>query len=280
MKVNDFINKLKRLANDTPTQYRGGGVGQHEGKTFLFDCGGLIKSIIWGFNFDYSQYRGGAIYQSNGLPDVGCDRLFNEYCYDKSTDFTKIEVGELVWMSGHIGVYVGDRKVIEATSAWDNKVLISEVGNNGERTKNGSRCLTWTHHGKFNKIEYNQILKYRSHVESIGWQEYVPIGRMSGTTGESKRIEAIQFDTNEEIYAKAHIQDIGWVDYGKIDNNTIIGTTGKSKRLECLCLKGNFKWRAHLEGTGWTCWTLADGICTLGSVGQSLRVEAIQIEKI
>lgn len=154
MKVNDFTNILKRLANDTPTRYQGGGVGQHDGNTFLFDCGGLIKSIIWGFNFDYSQYRGGAVYQSNGLPDVGCDRLFNEYCYDKSTDFTKIEVGELVWMSGHIGVYVGDRKVIEATSAWNNKVLVSEVGNNGERTKNGSRCLTWTHHGKFNKIEY------------------------------------------------------------------------------------------------------------------------------
>ena len=168
MKLEDFINTLKRLAYDTPTKYKLGGVGQHEGDTFLFDCGGAIKSTVWGFCFDYSQYRGGAIYQSNGLPDVGCDTLFNDYCYDKSTDFTKIDVGELVWMSGHIGVYVGDRKVIEATSAWESKVLVSEVGNNGERTKNGNRCLRWTHHGKFNKIDYSQPQPQSEYYKVIG----------------------------------------------------------------------------------------------------------------
>lgn len=154
MKCNDFMNTARRIANETPTRYMGGGVGQHDGNTFLFDCGGLIKSILWGFNFDYSQYRGGAIYESNGVPDVDCDTMFNSYCHDKSNDFTNIQVGEFVYMPGHIGIYAGDRKVIEATAAWENKVLVSDIGMNGERTHNGGHVYNWTSHGFSNFIEY------------------------------------------------------------------------------------------------------------------------------
>lgn len=120
-------------------------------------------------------------------------------------------------------------------------------------------------------------LKYRSHIQKDGWQEWKRDGEVSGTTGEKKRLEAIQIDFNKEVYAKAHIQTLGWVDYGKITKDTVIGTTGKQKRLECLCLKGDFKYRVHIQGSGWTCWTEADGVCTLGSVGQKLRIEAIEI---
>lgn len=120
-------------------------------------------------------------------------------------------------------------------------------------------------------------IKYRSHIETDGWQEWKKDGETSGTTGQKKRLEAIQIDFPKDVYVKAHLEKDGWVDYGKITKDTVIGTTGKSKRLECLCLKGDFKYRVHIQGTGWTCWTNADGICTLGSVGQSLRIEAIEI---
>lgn len=120
-------------------------------------------------------------------------------------------------------------------------------------------------------------IKYRSHLQEIGWQDWKTDGELSGTTGESRRLEAIQIDFSKEVYAKAHIEKDGWVDYGKITKDTIIGTEHQSKRLECLCLKGDFQYRVHIQGTGWTCWTKADGICTLGSVGQSLRIEAIEI---
>ena len=33
---------------------------------------------------------------------------------------------------------------------------------------------------------------YRVHVQDIGWQNWVRNGRIAGTTGQSKRIEAIQ----------------------------------------------------------------------------------------
>lgn len=123
-------------------------------------------------------------------------------------------------------------------------------------------------------------ISYRAHVEKDGWQGWKCDGETAGTTGQSKRLEAIQIDFDKDIYAKAHIEKDGWIDYGKITKDTIIGTTGQSKRLECLCLKGDFQYRVHIQGTGWSCWTKADGICTLGSVGESLRIEAIEIKKI
>ena len=129
-----------------------------------------------------------------------------------------------------------------------------------------------------NKINETARIKYRSHIGEVGWQGWKKDGELSGTTGEGKRLEAIQIDFPKEVYAKAHIEDKGWVDYGKITKDTVIGTTGQSKRLECLCLKGDFKYRVHIQNNGWTCWTNADGVCTLGSVGQKLRIEAIEVK--
>ena len=117
--------------------------------------------------------------------------------------------------------------------------------------------------------------KARGHIQDIGWTDWKNSGEVVGTTGENKRLEALQIDAPFEVEAKAHIQDIGWVDYGIINKDTIIGTTGKAKRIDCLCFKGNFKYKVHIQDTGWTCWTDADGICTLGSVGQRLQIEAI-----
>ena len=86
-----------------------------------------------------------------------------------------------------------------------------------------------------NKIK----IAYAGHVQDIGWTSAVADGATCGTTGQSKRLEAIQIDTrhsNLDMYAKAHIANIGWRDYGKIDNNTVIGTVGQAEALECLCL--------------------------------------------
>lgn len=132
-----------------------------------------------------------------------------------------------------------------------------------------------------NHLSKDSDFMYQGHVEDIGWQNPVSAPKMAGTTGESKRLEAIRFTKIPfDIYAKAHMQDLGWVDYGKINEDTIIGTTGESRRLEDLCFKGDFEFRVHIEGTGWTPWTKADGVATLGTVGQSLRIEAIECRKL
>ena len=131
-----------------------------------------------------------------------------------------------------------------------------------------------------NHLDPESDFKYRSHVQNIGWQDWVNSPKTSGTTGQSLRLEALQIDAPFEIKAKAHLQDIGWVDYGKINKDTVIGTTGESRRLEDLCFKGDFMYRVHIEDTGWTAWTNADGIATLGTVGQSLRIEAIEMKRL
>lgn len=131
-----------------------------------------------------------------------------------------------------------------------------------------------------NKIK----IAYAGHVQDIGWTSAVADGATCGTTGQSKRLEAIQIDTrhsNLDLYAKAHIANIGWKDYGKINNNTVIGTVGQSNALECLCLNctnANVVYRVHQSNFGWSSWTKADGVSTLGSVGQSLQLEAIEIK--
>ena len=81
--------------------------------TFGFDCVCLIKGILWGWCGDVTKSYGGAKYQSNDVPDIGADYMITK-CKDVSTDFSKIEVGEAVWMEGHIGIYVGDGRFVAA----------------------------------------------------------------------------------------------------------------------------------------------------------------------
>ena len=121
--------------------------------TFGFDCVCLIKSILWGWKGDVNKTYGGASYTSNGVPDVGADTMMN-YCTDVSKDFSNIQIGEVVHMSGHIGIYIGDGLAVECTPIWKDGVQITAVGNIG--AKNGYNKRTWTNHGKLNFIEYSQ----------------------------------------------------------------------------------------------------------------------------
>lgn len=72
--------------------------------TFGFDCVCLIKGLLWGWRGDISMEYGGARYASNGVPDIGEDAMI-AMCSGVSTDFSKIETGEAVWLPGHIGIY-------------------------------------------------------------------------------------------------------------------------------------------------------------------------------
>lgn len=157
MKNKDFIEKLKYIAS-LPTVYysvSGGDWAKWNGKSWNFDCVILIKAILWGWNENKNHAHGGAKYLSNGVKDVNADGLIN-LCTDISTDFKNIEVGEVLWCKGHVGVYIGNRQVIEATAAWDRKVQISTIGNNGERSKNGVYSVKWLKHGKLPYLTYEK----------------------------------------------------------------------------------------------------------------------------
>ncbi len=113
--------------------------------TFGFDCVCLIKGILWGWNGDTSRTYGGATYASNGVPDIGADTMIKKCENVSSSGWDKMLPGEVVWMEGHIGIYIGNGLAVECTPKWDNKVQITAVGNIGD--KKGYHTRTWTKHG-------------------------------------------------------------------------------------------------------------------------------------
>ncbi len=124
-------------------------IGQN---VYAFDCIGLIKGILWGWNADPNpQGHGGAKYASNGVPDIDANVTINR-CKDVSTDFSKIVPGSAVWLPGHIGIYIGDGRVIEATPSWKDGVQETACLNIGSIA--GLPGRRWTKHGKLPWIEY------------------------------------------------------------------------------------------------------------------------------
>ncbi len=131
------------------------------------------------------------------------------------------------------------------------------------------------------------ILKYRTHVENLGWRSWVEAGVLSGTVGRGLRIEAIEilFDDLGEldlnVAYKAHVENIGWQDV--VTNGVTAGTTGEGLRLEALMIslfgadadKYSIWYRVHIENVGWQDWC-KDG-AVAGTEGQALRAEGIQI---
>ena len=111
--------------------------------TRAFDCSGLIKSILWGYTGDETA-TGGAKYASNGVPDLSASGLINK-CYGVSTDMSTVTTGEVVYMTGHIGVYVGDGYVVESSPKWKNGVQRTEL-----------TARKWLKHGFLPYVEYNQ----------------------------------------------------------------------------------------------------------------------------
>lgn len=122
--------------------------------TFGFDCVGLIKTILWGWCGDTnpSYSYGGASAKSNGVPDVGADSMI-KLCSDVSENFDYIDVGEMVWMPGHCGIYVGRGIVAESTPKWDDGVQLTACGNLGEIE--GLNTRVWTSHGRLPWVDYS-----------------------------------------------------------------------------------------------------------------------------
>lgn len=120
--------------------------------TFGFDCVNLIKGILWGWNGNVNATYGGAVYGSNGVPDTSANGMFQNYCTNKSSNFSNIVAGEFVWMDGHIGVYIGDGLVVECTPIWKDGVQITACGNIGKKA--GYNTRTWTQHGRSKFISY------------------------------------------------------------------------------------------------------------------------------
>ena len=130
---------------------------------------------------------------------------------------------------------------------------------------------------------------YSTHVQSYGWLNFVADGAMSGTEGQSKRLEAIKINLQNSSYSgditySTHVQGYGWLN--KVSNGEIIGTTGQGKRVEAIQvnLTGEISnyydvyYRVHSQSYGWLGW--AKNGMKAGSEGLSKRLEAIEIKLV
>ena len=187
MKVSKFLEQLNKALNSN-TVYASGGFGASIGNfpsqlkryyentldkcgksyadkvkdaaksppAWCFDCCGLPKGILFGWDASPDLVYGAAVYESNGVPDFGTN-VIND-CIGVSTDFSNVVPGELLWIDGHVGIYIGDGYAIECTTAWTDRVQKTVV-TNIKKAASGEHGRKWTKHGKLPWVEYDQILE-------------------------------------------------------------------------------------------------------------------------
>ena len=185
----------------------------------------------------------------------------------------------------------GDKKDITTTSKknheWDEGYVIK----NATYSENGTKRYTCTNCGTTKDetiaklIDETTSISYKTHVQDIGWQDFVEDGKLSGTFGQSKRLEGIQIELSSKLDGnvkyQTHVQDVGWQEW-KL-NGAVSGTTGQSKRLEAIRIeligeiatKYDIYYRVHCQDFGWLGWA-KNGEAS-GSEGYSKRLEGIQI---
>ena len=218
---------------------------------------------------------------SNNLPVIKAeDKVFSndEYIYSddllkgvtaydqEDGDLTsKIRIVENTVKSRKEGTY---KVVYEVEDSDKNKVrkeIKVIVGNDMESIKQGN-------------------VIYQTHVQDYGWQDWKSNGEMSGTEGQSKRLEGIRINISDmipgaSIKYRTHIQDYGWQDWKY--NGEMSGTEGQSKRLEGIEIKlenapgYSVEYRTHVQDYGWQDWKRNGEMS--GTEGQAKRLEGIEI---
>lgn len=132
-------------------------------------------------------------------------------------------------------------------------------------------------------------VEYQVHSQTYGWQSKVYDDQVSGVTGKSKRMEAIQITIPNNKYSgsieyRTYLQTYGWQEWKK--DGEIAGTTGQSKRIEAIeiRLSGEIAqyydvyYSVHMSKVGWGAYT-SNGL-TAGSTELHKRIEAIKIQLV
>ena len=132
-------------------------------------------------------------------------------------------------------------------------------------------------------------LTVQSHIGGVGWQNPKNENEVSGTTGASKRMEAMiircaDFLGGSGIQYRAHVQNIGW--QGWCNSGDCSGTTGRSLQMEAVQIRltgllgslYDVYYRVHCDSYGWLGWACNGE--SAGTSGASIRMEAIQIKLV
>lgn len=241
-----FADICLHVANDCKTLYVNGGFGRNltaENKqyylngwsynrgllrkpkiqnatadTYGFDCICFIKAIRMGWNGNTLDPKCGVNYV--GAWDVTDELMLNE-CSDVSSDFSKIDVGEMLWMSGHAGVYVGQGFAVECTPSWKDGVQVTAVANIGKPVGYNSR--KWTKHGKLPWVDYSRqfmttmvpVLQQGMIGEDVKYLQLILNQRGSkleidGSFGPATRLEVTSFQKRNGLDTDGSVGPITW----------------------------------------------------------------------
>lgn len=145
--------------------------------------------------------------------------------------------------------------------------------------------------GETGKPYIQSLVKCKTHVQTYGWQGWKMEGVTSGTSGEAKRLEAIQIELmNKEdgvggsVEYRTHVQTYGWQDWKK--DGEASGTSGEAKRLEAIQIrltgamaeKYDIYYRVHAQTYGWLDWAKNGEYA--GTVGVAKRLEGIELKLV
>lgn len=136
-------------------------------------------------------------------------------------------------------------------------------------------------------------LNVQAHVQGKGWLTAVGQGATAGTTGQSRRLEALKLTLSlsdgatkqqiaEAVSVQAHVSGIGWQSVAA-KNGKVSGTTGQSRSIEALRMtlsrelsdRYSIWYRVHSAEFGWLDWA-CDG-ADAGSAGYGKPAQAVQV---
>lgn len=265
-------NKKRYSANNDYNKSRAAMIEAASEDTFGFDCVCTIKAALWGWSADPAKIYGGAVYCSNGVPDVGENTIIN-MCSDVSTDFSKIVPGEMLWNDGHAGVYFGDGLAIECSPAWHNGVQYTAVANIGQKAGYASR--RWTKHGKLPWVEYEKEDEEMAKTKTFIVNVYKPTEWEMGFSGNlegkwpyvAKNLEKWAADTQADMVFNLTFFNMTGDRYTKNHALQHLYVTGVG---QCGKLDGGTKERLRLQDgsnvAGWKVGVL-DGVVMDKDVG-------------
>ena len=166
-------NLLRQKSIQYPTQYKWTDFVDQYGEK-VHDCVGLIKGYLWSENLSSTP-----IYNSKQDKDVSGMKA---NCTETGNIKTIPELpGVLVFMPGHVGIYVGNGEVIEARGH-----LYGVV-------KTKLKYRPWTEWGKLNWIEHmNNIKLFENGQEYEALNYLIEQGRVTDKEQALHKIEVVK----------------------------------------------------------------------------------------
>lgn len=168
MNNEEYVSRLKQIAERKTfykNKYPFNLLYIHSDGRTSGDCLNTIKALLNGY--DVNNTKTG--YYQRDLSNTGdvSEPVLLSQCSDISSNFENLIKGELLYMRGHVGTFVGltqrnghEFNVIECTKSFGGGVVYSWIDLDGSRRscKGGVKNGTWISHGKLTKyVSYNAM---------------------------------------------------------------------------------------------------------------------------